>query len=339
MLWLWIVLATAAASAVIGYYFSNLIIHIRTIPYEQTLQKEAEAGRVDPDNFERMPKQKVWIDSPFGYSLHAYWIPSACQDSKKVMIFVHGVTHSLIGSVKYLPIFQKRGYHAFIYDHRRHGRSGGTTTTFGYMEKHDLKACVDWVQNQLGADAFIGIHGESMGAATALQHAAIDGRAAFYIADCPYSDLTDQLAHRLKEDYRLPKLPLLHLANAFTRLRAKFWFSDVSPIRDIAHIHTPVLFVHGEEDRYVPTHMSLEMYEIKPGMKQLYLVPEAAHAQAITVDPAAYEATVAKFLDGVESMQEWATDHSRLNAAKQDGSKTGEKHDKNHFTTTVQPLQ
>lgn len=336
MLWLWIALAAAAASAVIGYVFSNLILHIQTVPYEQTLQREAVAGRVDPEAFAQLSKQEVWINSPFGYDLHAYWIPSQNQDANKVMIFVHGVTYSLMGSLKYLPIFQKRGYHALVYDHRRHGRSGGATTTFGYMEKHDLNACVDWVQAKLGSDAFIGIHGESMGAATALQHAAIDGRAAFYIADCPYSDLTEQLAFRLKEDYRLPKLPLLHLVNTITRLRGKFWFGDVSPIRDLANVHTPVLFVHGQEDRYVPTQMSLAMYETKPGIKQLYLVPNAGHAQSVIVDPESYEEKVSHFLDSVETAQEWtrmATENTESSGI------ADQKDDKSHFPTTVQPLQ
>ncbi len=327
MLWLWIVLAASAASALIGYYFSSLIIHIRTIPYDLTVEKESAEGRLDLDAFARMPKEEVWIHSPFGYDLHAYWIP-APQPSDKVMIFVHGVTYSLIGSLKYVPIFQKLGYHALVYDHRRHGRSGGTTTTFGYMEKHDLKACVDWVQANVGSAAWIGIHGESMGASTALQHAAIDSRAAFYIADCPYSDLSDQLAHRLKEDYRLPKLPLLYMANLWTRLRGKFWFRDVSPIRDLSAVQTPVLFVHGEKDGYVPTWMSHAMYEAKPGMKQLYLVPEAEHAQAVMMDRDAYETAISQFIEEVESMQDWMP--------KQQLVQTDEKHP---LPNAVQPLQ
>lgn len=339
MLWLWMIVAAAALAAwALGQYFSNLILHIKTVPYEQTMEKEKAAGRVDPEAFEQMPKEEVWIDSPFDYKLHGFWLPADDPGSIKAVIFVHGVTYSLIGSLKYVEMFQKRGYHALVYDHRRHGKSGGHTTTYGHKEKHDLQACLDWVQAKLGQDAWIGIHGESMGAATALQHAAIDSRAAFYIADCPYSDLTEQLAYRLRVQFRLPRMPLLPLANAFTRLRGRFWFHEVSPIRDIAHIHTPILFIHGDADDYIPKEMTLAMHACKPGVKQLYLAPLAEHAQAVSRHPEAYDRRVGEFLEQVETAKlkpAARTDEDKV----KETAKTEAEHGSNPYAARVQPLQ
>jgi alpha/beta superfamily hydrolase len=95
------------------------------------------------------------------------------------MILVHGITSSLVSSLKYMEMFRKRNFHVL----------GGSSTTFGLYEKHDLNACVEWLIEQFRGNCKIGIVGELMGAATGLQHAAIDRRVAFYIADCPYSDL------------------------------------------------------------------------------------------------------------------------------------------------------
>ena len=68
----------------------------------------------------------------------------------------------------------------------------GKTTSYGYYEKHDLKSVVDWLKSRFGTNITLGIHGESMGAATLLQYAGlVEDGADFYIADCPFLISTD----------------------------------------------------------------------------------------------------------------------------------------------------
>lgn len=290
--------ALAAASlAGLGWYFSGKVIHIRTKTNEFIHGEEIAAERIAPGYFESLPKEKATIESPYGYALHGWFIPHGTSD--KTVILVHGVTMSVFGSLKYIELFRKRGFNVLVYDHRRHGLSGGKTTTYGWHEKHDLDACIDWVLQRTGPDAKIGIHGESMGAATALQHAAIDNRAAFYIADCPYSDLFEQLRYRLKAEYRLPPFPMLYIAGWFCRLRAGFSFRKVSPIADITTVETPVLFIHGQNDTYIPKEMSKEMHRLKPDVKKLYLAPNANHAEAIWKNPEEYDRVVGTFLTDI----------------------------------------
>ena len=113
-----------------------------------------------------------------------------------------------------MNLFLERGFNAIIYDHRRHGDSGGKTTSFGHYEKFDLKAVIDWLKEEKGPTLTLGIHGESMGAATMLLYAGmLEDGADFYIADCPFSDLKEQVSYQLKKEFKNVSTLLIPIAD------------------------------------------------------------------------------------------------------------------------------
>lgn len=283
----------------ISFYFSNIVLQPKVKEYKHTYEREVSAGKIIEKEFNCWMKEEVFIKSPDGYNLHGLFFP--LEGSKKTVILVHGITWSLFSSVKYMDMFRKRGFNILIHDHRNHGMSEGSTTTYGYLEKYDLKCWADWIFNRMGSDCIIGMHGESMGAATVLQNSAIDPRISFYIADCPYSDLTDLFKIRLKEDYHLPSFPLLMVSSMICRLKGGILYGWVSPILDVSNVETPILFIHGKDDKYVPCSMSINLHEAKKkGIKELYLAPNAGHAEAYWNNKTEYDLVVEKFLRKID---------------------------------------
>ncbi|SNR94743.1 hypothetical protein SAMN05446037_100223 [Anaerovirgula multivorans] len=281
----------------ISIYLSNLVIYPKTLTHEKTYQKELEAGRINKKVFEELYKEEVSIKSPFGYDLYGLYFP--LENAKKTMILCHGITYTLYGSVKYMELYQKRGFNILLYDHRNHGKSGGHNTTYGFYEKYDLKAWSDWLFEKYGNDSVIGIHGESMGAAILLQNALIDSRIAFYVADCPYSSLSDIVGYRLKVEYHLPAFPFLIIASLLNEIRTGVAFHQVSPINDVDKIKAPVFFIHGKEDKYIPSSMTKAMYNAKKGAKELYLAPNAGHVGAYWNNQEEYDRLISEFLKAV----------------------------------------
>ena len=281
-----------------SFFFAAKVIYPKVLSLEETRISEIENKRYDEAEYNQWQRNEFTISSPLGYELACAYFP--LEGAQKTIILSHGITWSRYGSIKYMPIFRKRGFNILIYDLRNHGLSGGENTTFGLYEKFDLQILVDWAFQQLDENGIVGTHGESLGAATTLQHAAIDKRISFAIADCPFSDLTELLEHRFKADYHLPVFPLLNLASLICKLLANMYFKSVSPIRDIPAITTPIFWIHGQDDDYVPPIMSKNMYDAKiNGVRKIYLAPNTDHAKSQINNPAEYDQQIGAFLEEI----------------------------------------
>ncbi|WP_445506586.1 alpha/beta hydrolase [Niallia sp. 03190] len=281
--------------ASIGVYSTNRLMYMKTKKDQFIYNRERDAGRFDPASFEALRKQEVAIPSPYGYHLKTIIVEPF--EKKHYIIISHGVTENKINSIKYMNLFLKRGYNVLIYDHRRHGESGGKTTSFGHYEKFDLKAVVDWVHENRGKDILLGIHGESMGAATMILYAGmLDDGADFYIADCPFSDFKEEIQHLISSEVKLPAKLLLPIADLFIRLREHYSLRDVSPITVIDKITKPMLFIHSEKDDFILPSMTQKLFEKKKGPKKLFFASNGLHAQSYNENKEAYEQAIDDFL-------------------------------------------
>lgn len=298
-----------AAGAILGYiiavgvFFTNKTMYIKKKSDEEILQREISGKRFNPFDYEALDKEEVSIKSPFGYEIKGQLTRTG--HPHKFMIICHGVTVNKVNSIKYMNLFLKRGYNVLIYDHRRHGESGGKTTSYGHYEKFDLKACIDYLKSRFGESITLGIHGESMGAVTTLLYAGmVEDGADFYIADCPFSDFAAQLRYRLKVEFKIPHPFVMPFANLILKVRDGYRFKDVSPISVIKNIKNPVLFIHSKEDDYILPEMTKALYAEKEGYKKLFLAEKGAHAMSFAENPAEYEKAIDEFLLDIGSRQE-----------------------------------
>ncbi len=271
---------------------------------KEMFDAEVQRGRIDRAKWDgEYRREEFFVESPRGYRLCCALIPakegaSFADGRRRVVIFAHGYGFSLAGSVKYVDIFRDLGFACILYDHRNHGRSDKATTTMGHFESLDLCCIVDWARSRFGEDAVVGTHGESMGAATVMLHAALDPKLAFVVEDCGYSDLYAELGHCTVRDMHLPRFPFLQIACVMAYFRTGVWFPHVVPKHAVAKSGgVPMLFVHGDSDDFVPTRMIYEVYEAKrTGKKRLRVFPNSAHAQSFWNNKAAYTEEVTAFL-------------------------------------------
>ena len=97
--------------------------------------------------------------------------------------------------------------------------------------------------------------------------------------------------------FGLPTFPVLDAASLVTQVRAGFGFKEASAVEQLKKTTLPILFIHGEDDTFVPYWMLDVVYEAcaSPDKERLS-VPGAAHGEASWEDPELYWSTVEAFL-------------------------------------------
>lgn len=290
-----VVSSTLTASfAALGFAASNRLMYVKNKDASLILERETAAKRYDEAWYANAKKSERWIESENGYPIKAIFLEP--HNTNRYVIICHGVTESKVNSFKYARMFERLGFNSVVYDHRRHGESGGKTTSFGHYEKLDLQAVVKALKLHVGPSLFFGIHGESMGAATTLLYAGMEDTADFYISDCAYSDISEQILHVMRTTTPMRTSLALRLANVFLKLRDGYSITTVSPREVVKKIAKPVLFIHSLPDEFVLPKMTKELFELKQGAKQLKLFDVGEHAQSFNKNPDEYEGTVAEFL-------------------------------------------
>ncbi len=134
-----------------------------------------------------------------------WYIPAAngVGPTGPTVLIVHGGKTNKSGVLKYAPPFHE-AYNLVLLDLRNSGRSGAADSTWGLREQLDLRAMIDWLVRAKGP-AWIGVMGNSNGAATALAEAGDDPRVRALVLDSMHAEVAAQL-RRVPRDRGRPFL-------------------------------------------------------------------------------------------------------------------------------------
>ena len=200
------------------------------------------------ERFTRLESYQVSITSSFGYELLGTYVFNPTPTNNTV-ILLHGIGCDRWESMKYADMYLDLGFNVLAYDSRAQGSSGGKDITLGFFEKTDLDNIIKWVR-WVNPKGIIGVHGESLGAVTALLQAEVEPTQTnvnFYVADCPYSDLWDlmnvKISGNFKPSFQFSGAFILFYANLVALKKSHFSLHAVSPITEICDIQTPILFI------------------------------------------------------------------------------------------------
>lgn len=226
-------------------------------------------------------------------------------ESHRWVICVHGYRDCHEGMGAFGKHYAELGWNVLLPDHRGHGNSQGNYVGWGYDERLDLVAWINYIIRR-DPEAQIVLHGVSMGAATVLMTTGgpLQEHVKAAVSDCGYTSAEEELKHTVtrlsRKSLGIPALPFSVLFSALRKItlrRAGFDLRDAAPIDAVTHSRTPTLFIHGVCDEVVPPAMMGKLYEAARCPKRFLWIPDADHAEAFPVAPELYWGTVHEFLD------------------------------------------
>lgn len=205
----------------------------------------------------------------------SHWEPIPEDRPSKQMpcvIFLHGNCSSRIEGMDLLVHLLPLGITVFCFDFSGSGLSGGEYVSLSYFEKEDLKVVIQHLRSQETVSG-IGIWGRSMGAATAIFHAAIDSKIHACVLDSPFADLkvvATELVDRGR--FKVPHFLLniaLEIIRSEIQSRADFDLNECRPVSQAHKATCPALFAVAHDDSFVLPHHTRDLYEIWGGRADL----------------------------------------------------------------------
>jgi len=290
-------LGILAGCLALSLYIAHHVLNPKQRSYENVLKSEKEYYKEAFEWLEKTPFQCEKVKMSDGIILTGRWYAAA--PAKGVCVIAHGIRVNQLASVKYASLFHQMGYHVFTYDQRNHGKSEGDLTTYGVVESRDLKEVITWLYAHKPIERLPLItHGESMGAATVLMHAAIDKRIDGVISDCSFESFPRVLKERMWIEKRIPKWPFLNITSLIFWLKTGVWLREMSPGKAIEAIEKPVLLIHGMADRYVSIEHGKQLCATVKNHDrcQAMWVPGAGHAKSMRQAPEKYKECVTQWL-------------------------------------------
>ncbi|WP_349409984.1 alpha/beta hydrolase [Pseudalkalibacillus sp. SCS-8] len=239
------------------------------------------------------------IQSADGLKLQGYFL-EAKKPTEKTVLFAHGY----LGDGQDMGIYaehyyEELGYNVLTVDLRGHEKSEGDYIGFGWHDRLDITQWIDTLVEQRGQETEIVLHGVSMGAATVLMASGekLPDNVKAIIADSPFTSVYDLFEYQMNRMYNLPDFPLLPTTSLVTKMKAGYSFTEASALDQVKKAEAPILYIHGNDDVFVPTAMSKELYENTKSEAEFVTFDGANHSEAFVSHREDYEVELEEFLN------------------------------------------
>ena len=198
-----------------------------------------------------LPYEEVTITSFDGLKLYARYYPN--PDAKRAILCAHGYRSTAIGDfyASFEHLYKEASL--LLIDERSCGKSEGSYSSFGALEKKDVQLWAEWLDKRVRHKLPLYLYGISMGAATVLLASVLKlpENVKGVLADCGYTSGNDILHDVFKDSYKVKPRLMTKVLDLYAGRLGHFHLKDCDVRRALLNAKLPVRFMHGLDDDFV----------------------------------------------------------------------------------------
>ncbi len=204
---------------------------------EQLAFLPERASHYPPSQFSNT--QEIWLSSHNELRIHGFYLSNT--DSDKVVLFFHGNAGNVFSRLNHADRIRNMGLNVLLIDYQGYGKSEGKPSELGVYQ--DAETAYQYALNELGfMTDNIYVYGRSIGSTAAID-LATNHNIAKTVLIAPL-----QSGRAMAKEMGFGWLDFL----------VKGVFDNYEKSKQIV---SPVLIIHGEQDRIVPVEQGQALYE------------------------------------------------------------------------------
>lgn len=230
--------------------------------------------------------------------------PGAVFDrgGSRTAILLHGLGGDGVSTYPIAELYLEKDFNVIAVDQRASGDSPDDKVSFGYFEKLDVAAWVDYAKNELKSESVV-IHGQSMGAATAALYAATE-HAVQNVEAVILDSCFDSMENMFLGTWRsmegtagIPEDYILACGDWYLNRHYGFGFEDTDIMEKMKENRVSTLILQNTGDDIVSNETAEQMLENCAAEKKKICYFDSKHIEGLIDFKEKYEKEVFSFLN------------------------------------------